>query len=426
MAGFLVASTSVVGHVTPMAQVVRCLVGRGHDVHWYTGAGLRDPVEAAGATFHPITHEIDFTLVTPPELIPELRTASKLERVRLYFERAFVDAAPGTVHDLEAILTDFPADVLLADQLVVAASMVSERGGPPFARLATTRLGTYSRDTPPPGLGLTPGPRLRDRALTALQRRLLFRRPARHLDDIRQSLGLPRRNYAVFDEFMSPWLFLMDTAESFEFPRRDLPPQVHFIGALTPDPAPYSPPAWWPLLHDGPPVVLVALSTVANARSNLIGAAVEAFAGTDFTTIIATGGADFVVPATLPSNVHIEQFVQLAAIMPHTNVFVTNGGYGGVQMALKHGVPMVVAGVTEEKPDIAARVAWSGTGIRLATDAPSPDVLRQAVLSVLTHPRYTAAAARIADDLSRHDAPAEAADLLEELARTGKPVLRQA
>lgn len=65
MAGFLVASTSVVGHVTPTAQVVRCLVGRGHDVHWYTGAGLREPVEAAGATFHPITHEIDFTLVTP-------------------------------------------------------------------------------------------------------------------------------------------------------------------------------------------------------------------------------------------------------------------------------------------------------------------------------------------------------------------------
>jgi UDP:flavonoid glycosyltransferase YjiC (YdhE family) len=163
MAGFLVASTSVVGHVTPTAQVVRCLVGRGHDVHWYTGAGLRPPVEEAGATFHPVTHEIDFTRTSPVELIPELRTASKLERIRLYFERAFVDAAPGTVRDLEAILAEFPADVLVADQLVIAASMVAERGGPPFARLATTRLGTYSRDTPPPGLGLAPGPWLRDR-----------------------------------------------------------------------------------------------------------------------------------------------------------------------------------------------------------------------------------------------------------------------
>src|SRR3954465_2241738 len=115
MAGFLVASASVVGPVTPTAQVVRCLVGRGHDVHWYTGAGLRPPVEEAGATFHPVTHEIDFTRTSPVELIPELRPASKLERIRLYFERAFVAAAPGTVRDLEAILAEFPVDVLVAD-----------------------------------------------------------------------------------------------------------------------------------------------------------------------------------------------------------------------------------------------------------------------------------------------------------------------
>ena len=36
---------------------------------------------------------------------------------------------------------------------------------------------------------------------------------------------------------------------------------------------------------------------------------------------------------------------------------VTNGGYGGVQLALAHGVPLVVAGNTEEKGEIAARVA---------------------------------------------------------------------
>src|SRR3954469_13626851 len=108
MAGFLAAWPSVVGRLTPAAQGGRWLGGRGHDVHWYTGAGLRPPVEEAGATFHPVTHEIDFTRTSPVELIPELRTASKLERIRLYFERAFVDAAPGTVRDLEAILAEFP------------------------------------------------------------------------------------------------------------------------------------------------------------------------------------------------------------------------------------------------------------------------------------------------------------------------------
>jgi len=422
MARFLVASTSVVGHVTPMSMVVRTLVARGHDVRWYTGAGLRAEVESSGARFHPITHEVDFTRNALIDLIPELRTASRLGRIRLYLERAFVDSAPGTVRDLEAILAEFPADVLLADQLVLAAPMVSERGGPPFARLATTRLGTYSRDTPPPGLGLAPGKRPRDRVLTAVHRNILLRRTTRHLDDVRQSLGLPRRRRAIFDEFMSPWLFLMDTAESFEYPRRDLPPQVRFIGALTPPPPPeFTPPEWWPELRSDRPVVLVTLSTVANARANLIAAAVEAFDGADVTAVITTAAAEFTPQAT-PPNVHIEPYLPLAALMPHVNVFVTNGGYGGVQMALSHGVPMVVAGVTEEKPDIAARIAWSGAGLRLPTDAPPADVLRTAVLDVLADRRYADAAARIAADLSSHDAPAEAADLLERLARTGKPL----
>jgi MGT family glycosyltransferase len=430
MAKFLLASTSAPGHITPMAIVVRRLIERGHEVQWYTGAGLRADVEASGARFHPITHEIDFTRISPVELVPELRTASSgVARARLYFERCFIDAAPATITDLERVLAEFPADVLVADPLVVAAPMVSERGGPPFARIATTRLGIYSRDTPPPGLGRSPGAglrgRLRDRALTVLHRHVLFRRTTLHLDDVRHAMGLPRRRRSAFDQFLSPWLFLQDTAEAFEYPRRDLPPQVHFIGALVPEPADFDRPVWWPELHADRPVVLVTLSTVANARANLIGPAVEAFAGEDLTVIITTGSGEFTLPETLPDNVHVEPFVPHASVMPHVDVFVTNGGYGGVQVALSHGVPMVVAGVTEEKPDIAARIAWSGAGVRLPTDAPSSDVLRAAVRQVLNDGRYAKAAARIATDLGRHDAAAEAVELLEELARTGEPVLRR-
>ena len=38
------------------------------------------------------------------------------------------------------------------------------------------------------------------------------------------------------------------------------------------------------------------------------------------------------------------------------DVFVTNGGYTGVTLALAHGVPLVQAGTTEEKAEIAARI----------------------------------------------------------------------
>jgi UDP:flavonoid glycosyltransferase YjiC (YdhE family) len=74
---------------------------------------------------------------------------------------------------------------------------------------------------------------------------------------------------------------------------------------------------------------------------------------------------------------------------------VTNGGYGGVTQALRAGVPLVVAGATEEKPEVAARVAWSGTGINLRSGRPSPRRLRAAVRAVLHGTRYRTEAQRM-------------------------------
>jgi UDP:flavonoid glycosyltransferase YjiC (YdhE family) len=95
---------------------------------------------------------------------------------------------------------------------------------------------------------------------------------------------------------------------------------------------------------------------------------------------------------------------------------VTNGGYGGVQMALAHGVPLVVAGATEDKMEVAARVQWSGAGINLKKRRPSPVDIRCAVNEVLADPAYRENARRIQADFARYDAPQRAAELLEALA----------
>jgi hypothetical protein len=48
-------------------------------------------------------------------------------------------------------------------------------------------------------------------------------------------LGVRRRKFDGV--IVSPYLFLVPTVPSFEYPRTDLPPVVHFIGALLPDAA---------------------------------------------------------------------------------------------------------------------------------------------------------------------------------------------
>ncbi len=82
---------------------------------------------------------------------------------------------------------------------------------------------------------------------------------------------------------------------------------------------------------------------------------------------------------------------------------VTNGGYGGVQQALANGVPLVVAGDSEDKPEVAARVQWSGTGVNLHTGRPSPAMVARAVRRVLDQPSYRERAGALRAEIAASD-----------------------
>jgi UDP:flavonoid glycosyltransferase YjiC (YdhE family) len=101
------------------------------------------------------------------------------------------------------------------------------------------------------------------------------------------------------------------------------------------------------------------------------------------------------------------------------SVMVTNGGYGAVNHALSLGVPLVVAGDSEEKPEIAARVAWAGAGINLGTGRPTASQIREAVRAVLTKPQYRQRAQALRTAFAGHNARDEIAELVEDLAAAG-------
>ena len=120
----------------------------------------------------------------------------------------------------------------------------------------------------------------------------------------------------------------------------------------------------------------------------------------------------------LPSNVRAEPFIPFDCLLPHVDVMVSNGGYGGTQMALAHGIPLVLAGETEDKMEVAARVEWTGAGTNLRKQRPSPDQVRSAVQEVLANPRYRENAEAIQADFAKYDALTRASEVLESLARS--------
>jgi UDP:flavonoid glycosyltransferase YjiC (YdhE family) len=97
------------------------------------------------------------------------------------------------------------------------------------------------------------------------------------------------------------------------------------------------------------------------------------------------------------------------------DVLVAFGGYGTVTQTLSFGVPMVLAGMSEDKPEVSARVTWTGTGIYLPTDAPTPEQICDAVDQILAKPEYRARAEEMAREFAAYDSAKKLPELLEAL-----------
>ncbi len=215
--------------------------------------------------------------------------------------------------------------------------------------------------------------------------------------------------------------FLQATVPGFEYPRRDLPETFEFVGAIVPPPSPdFDPPAWWGDLDHARHRVHVTQGTLANFDlGHLVAPTLAGLAGDDLLVVATTGGPDLDrLSVSVPVNARVERFIAHAELLPRCDVMVTNGGYGGVHQALACGVPLVVAGVSEDKPEVAARVHWSGAGIDLKTGRPSAEQVANAVRTIVAEPRYRAAARRLQDEIATYDTLTLIHDRLEALVAT--------
>src|SRR6516225_6900319 len=59
-------------------------------------------------------------------------------------------------------------------------------------------------------------------------------------------------------------------------------------------------------------------------------------------------------------------------------------GMAESKYALRYGVPVVATGGKEDKPEVGARVAWSGAGHRIRSEHPTPRDLHGAIHAVLS------------------------------------------
>lgn len=441
MASVIVCSSPLIGHVTPMLAVAAGLVGRGHDVRFLTGRRFEAQVARTGATFLPLPPEADFDDSRLDEAFPGRAGLKGPKGIRFDIQEIFMRPGKAQYQALLGACTERPAAAVLAESLFMGAALLlagPRSGRPVVINCGIVPLSLASRDTAPYGLGIAPMPgtagRMRNRALQALTEKVVFGPVQKYANQVAYDA-----TGSAFPTFFMDWPRAADhiaqfTVADFEYPRSDLPENVHFVGPVSQggrvtaagagSPGEASGtgqipgtglPAWWDELDAGRPVVHVTQGTVANRDfDDLVRPAIEGLAQDDVLVVVSTGGRPVdSLGGALPDNVRIASYLPYDELLRKTAVLVTNGGYGGVQFALRHGVPLVVAGQTEEKAEVCARVAWSGTGINLRTNRAAPEAVAKAVRTVLGNGSYREASGRIGRAILASRGVDELADLVE-------------
>lgn len=432
MPNILIASCPPVGHIAPLLNVARGLVARGDSVTVLTSARHADKIRATGAEPRPLPLVADYDDSAFDAELPGRAETSGIARINFDVEHVFVRPLPHQFNALRELMADNDYDAILTDAFFLGTLPLlldDTAVRPPILSYTTTPLFLTSRDTAPGGPGITPMPgalgRLRNRVLTAVVQNVLLRPSHRAAERMLAALGLPPLPVFVLDCGVLADRVIVPTIPEFEYHRSDLPAHVRFVGSVSPLPSDdFTAPRWWDVLHSGRPVVHVTQGTVDNADlTRLIEPTIEALAGEDVTVIVTTGGRPLSqIRIPLPANTFAAKYLPHDVLLPMVDVMVTNGGYGAVQRALSDGVPLVVAGQTEDKPEVAARVEYFGAGINLRTGTPTPAEVRRAVADILGNTSYRDSARRLQGAYAERDGVTEIAGVLDEViaARTAQ------
>lgn len=402
MGRIVVAASSLSGHVLPMVRIGAHLQQEGHDVTVVSAPEFRNDVERAGLRLVPLGPG---ARVGPPSPPPRIAMPNLFRRYLLglaELESTFISPLAAQHEALEQVLAEDPVDVVLADITFtgVLALLLADESRPTVVTVGVGPVTLSSVDTPPFGMAWAPRPGMDYDGVNRVVQKVMMRGVQKSLNRALDRLGARPSPVGLVD-----WPRLADrlvqlTVPAFEYPRQDLPESVDFVGpVLLDDPAKFDPPDWWSEIRSARKVVHVTQGTFDNHdQDRLIGATIAALKGTD-AVVVATTGRPFEF-TELPPNVFVAEWLPYAALLPHVDLMITNGGYGGVQHALSYGIPLIIAGETSDKAEVAARVAYTGVGINLGTTAPSPARIGAAVDDVFANSEYRRAAERIGADIA--------------------------
>jgi MGT family glycosyltransferase len=385
------------GHLFPLVGLALELHRRGNRVAFATGQPALQTLEAAGI-----------------ERIARGEPDGPSFRVNVHHQPLAIAV---DVKHVEHAMEQFSPNAIVTHQLAHAPLLVRERTGIPVAVMGLfSYLWSWSPhaadEAGATGLERTRRWRIRSDVSIINEARKLFRMPTFTVD----GSDLP---------FLGD-LFMLRTVWELAPEMPELPPQVHTVGAC-----PWEPPqdevAAWRALQGQFSLPDAALLYVQHGRTfggpGFWAQLTEALTGQPVQVVAAVGRMDQEV-GCVPPNFTVLDHVPQGLVLPHARAVVCGGHTSAVLGALTHGLPSVLIPAGGETPDNAERVVGARCGVQIGEEILTADAVRNAVEAVLEGVGFSQNCRRVRQVFAESYPFHEAADLVEQLAATGRPVHR--
>ncbi|KAK4175036.1 family 1 putative glycosyltransferase [Triangularia setosa] len=436
------------GHTAGAAQIAKHLhFNRGYkDIYFIAGPSFQSTIENTGAKY--IKNPFEFTTSKTQE------GSTEGEEFFRQMKAVFGDSIVPSYHILKKTLEDIrithpePRQILFIHEALSQGLLPFYYGCPlpkgytSLPRSLNWHTSIYlssDPDYPPFGLGLRYDPTPENLALWKSMHeggRAMWQVLIDYYDEKLRSIGSTKTFTEMpLDVAMEVGdVTVMATTPSLEYSNvTKNPKKFRLVGGLPVRELEQNlvcPPWWGELtsnsaLGDSDPtkkrVVFVSQGTVHRAYHELLIPTIRAMADRDDMLVIATLGEKN-EPSPLaeedtPKNVRVVDYFPYEAVLPHSDVFVSNAGYGGFMHGVMNGVPMVLAGLIADKGDVCQRAARAGVAVNLATSNPTEEDIKRGVEAVLSDWKYKQRVREIQEENVKADALGQIEGIIEELLR---------
>lgn len=429
MTHFGILCPSAIGHLNPMCVLGRELQRRGHHVTLFGVTDIQSKVVRAGLNLC-VLGEAEFPSGAIDEKYRKLGEMSGLAGLRFTLGWMLEETAMLLREAPDAIQAT-GVEAMLVDQVTSAGGTIAELMNLPFITVCNALLVNREAGVPPFfthwGYSKAPWPRLRNQLGN-----LFVERIAQPIIKVvahqREQWKLPPHDRR--SDTGSQLAQICQLPAEYDFPRVNLPQCFHYTGPLQ-EPSGNEPVSFENISFPfekltGKPLIYASLGTLQNRKWEIFQSIAEACVGLDVQLVISLGNPNSLESGSnLPGEPIVVPYAPHQQLIEISSLIITHAGMNTVLGALSSGVPLVAIPITNEQPGIAARLARTGAGEVIPVARLSVPRLRAAIERVLSEDSYKKNASRLQEAIALAGGVKRAADIVEQVISTGKPVLAQ-